>query len=642
MSRIIVKNVPSYITEQRLKTLFSEKGIVTDVKLMFTRAGVFRKFAFIGFSRNSEAETAAEYFNKTYIDTSMIQVEIAKPVGDMNLQRPWSIYSQGSSANEASNPCKDNPEESSKDPEQVLETLNESTQATDTLSSTDEKAKTKMLLAQLEKSDQDPKLKAFLHAMKPRTHKQIWSNEDDLLATADPVLSSSVPTPQQESEEVENPEQGEEENVNSREENQTCAEYEDIIETGRLFVRNLAYSTSEDDLREFFGKYGPLSEVHIPLDSDSKQPKGIAFISYLIPENAVKAFLELDGISFQGRLLHVIPSKAKHIVEIPESISFKQRKFLKTKADSQFDFNWNSMFLRSDTVASAISEKLKISKSELLSVDADSMAVRMALSETHIIADTKRYLEEQGLNFEGLKTNSRSEKLIIVKNIPFETTEELVKETFSPYGIIQRIILPPMKTIAFVEYLEPSEARKAFRKLAYSKFLHVPLYLEWAPKNMVPEMNSQVDKEEPKLNQTSEIQSADAVLGIHEDESTQDQIDSTFLFVKNLNFQTTEESLLNTFKKLGKVARVTVAKKKDRKDPSKLISMGFGFLEFKNYQDAMDLLKCAQNVVLDNHKLELKLSDKTSSTKHAFREETSSTKAKGSKLLIRNVPFEAN
>lgn len=35
--------------------------------------------------------------------------------------------------------------------------------------------------------------------------------------------------------------------------------------------------------------------------------------------------------------------------------------------------------------------------------------------------------------------------------------------------------------LGIVEFLEPSEARNAFVKLAYTKFKHLPLYLEWAP-----------------------------------------------------------------------------------------------------------------------------------------------------------------
>ena len=43
---------------------------------------------------------------------------------------------------------------------------------------------------------------------------------------------------------------------------------------------------------------GPLTEVHLPVDTLTKKTKGFAFITYMIPEHAVKAFSELDGTSF--------------------------------------------------------------------------------------------------------------------------------------------------------------------------------------------------------------------------------------------------------------------------------------------------------------------------------------------------------
>lgn len=47
---------------------------------------------------------------------------------------------------------------------------------------------------------------------------------------------------------------------------------------------------------------GPLSEIHFPIDKLTKKPKGFAFITYMIPEDAVKALAELDGQVFQVRL----------------------------------------------------------------------------------------------------------------------------------------------------------------------------------------------------------------------------------------------------------------------------------------------------------------------------------------------------
>ena len=44
---------------------------------------------------------------------------------------------------------------------------------------------------------------------------------------------------------------------------------------------------------------GPLTEVSLPIDTLTKKMKGFAFVTYMIPEHAVKAFSELDGIIFQ-------------------------------------------------------------------------------------------------------------------------------------------------------------------------------------------------------------------------------------------------------------------------------------------------------------------------------------------------------
>lgn len=100
MSRVIVKNLPGKVTEKGLRELFSECGEVTDIKLMKTRGGSFRRFGFVGFVSEAQAEATVEHFDKTFIKASRIAVEIAKPYGDKSLTRPWSKYSKGSSANQ--------------------------------------------------------------------------------------------------------------------------------------------------------------------------------------------------------------------------------------------------------------------------------------------------------------------------------------------------------------------------------------------------------------------------------------------------------------------------------------------------------------------------------------------------------------
>ena len=91
---------------------------------------------------------------------------------------------------------------------------------------------------------------------------------------------------------------------------------ENLLDSGRLFVRNLPYSITEEDITKLFEKYGPLTEVTIPLDKEGSRPIGYAFVTFVFPEHAVRALEELDGSIFQGRLLHLMPSKDKDIGKI--------------------------------------------------------------------------------------------------------------------------------------------------------------------------------------------------------------------------------------------------------------------------------------------------------------------------------------
>ena len=56
----------------------------------------------------------------------------------------------------------------------------------------------------------------------------------------------------------------------------------------------------------FFNFPGPLTEVNLPVDPLTKKIKGFAFITFMMPEHAVKAFTELDGTTFQVNDLGVV------------------------------------------------------------------------------------------------------------------------------------------------------------------------------------------------------------------------------------------------------------------------------------------------------------------------------------------------
>ena len=406
---------------------------------------------------------------------------------------------------------------------------------------------------------------------------------------------------------------------------------ESIGESGRLFIRNLSYSITEDDITQLFNEYGPLSEVLLPLDKMTKKPIGLGFVTFMLPEHAVKAYSEMDGKIFHGRLIHILPSKPPSTKTLQQTTailtsSYKQSKEAVLKKQSSSAHNWNSLFLGSNAVVDSMADRYDIEKSDLLDPNTDgSLAVRLALGETQLVTETREFLEGQGVVldvFQQIKPK-RSKKIILLKNLVFGTTETELKELFEPFGSPARVILPPGGVSALVEFSEASTAKKAFKKLAYNEFKHIPLYLEWAPIGVL----DKVDNKDKNTDSNTV-------------EDTPPKDGST-VFVKNINFNSNEEQLSLVFSKFGKVRKAVIARKINMKNPNNPLSMGYGFVEYERASNALKAIKEIQGYELDGHNLELKLSHSETHSKIREHKKVQQMEQKSSKLLVRNIPFEA-
>lgn len=594
-SRIVVKGLPKYINEERLKKHFSTQGQgqggagavvgagcgvkITDLKIVKTRDGKSRRFAYIGFKSDQDGLNAVKYFNNSFLDTCKLQVEIAKSFGDETISRPWSKYSVGSSAHQ----------------QKLAEMEKENVEpSVEPLSS-----KQKKFLDDLDSDDES--FKEFLEVMRPRqaASSRTWGNDDitavkgkekQTININDDLYQDLPSTYHGEEDEEDEPLQDDAASVNSEPRTESGAETSNsiafqstlsdmdymklkmkeslekelreqeklavpvetvkvnpgrlailqeagavdkavintyqkqhqetepettnpvdapepveiipniheakytetpspelIADTGRIMVRNLAYSCTYEDLEERFKKFGKIAELHLPIDKTTKESKGYAFILYVLPEDAFKAFNALDKSIFQGRIMEVVaakekPKTAEEVNAEREPETFKSKKEMDLKSKASSDFNWNSLFMNSDAVAEAMARNLGVRKSEILDANSDNMAVRLALAETNIITETKNYLEECGVSLEEFtKNKSKSPFIILVKNIPGSTEEKDLIDLFSPFGTLGRVVLPPARTIAIIEYPDRNEAKAAFRKVAYTNFKGVPLYLQWAP-----------------------------------------------------------------------------------------------------------------------------------------------------------------
>lgn len=76
-------------------------------------------------------------------------------------------------------------------------------------------------------------------------------------------------------------------------------------EKNKLFIGNLPWKVSEEDLRPLFEEHGEVTDVKVVLDNYTGKSRGFAFVVMATPQDAQKAIENLDKTSFMGRELRV-------------------------------------------------------------------------------------------------------------------------------------------------------------------------------------------------------------------------------------------------------------------------------------------------------------------------------------------------
>ena len=79
----------------------------------------------------------------------------------------------------------------------------------------------------------------------------------------------------------------------------------------KLFVGNLNFNTTENDLQDAFSAHGVVSEVNLMMDRMSGRSRGFAFVTMSTPEEAQKAIAAMNGATLQERALTVNIARPK-------------------------------------------------------------------------------------------------------------------------------------------------------------------------------------------------------------------------------------------------------------------------------------------------------------------------------------------
>ncbi len=83
------------------------------------------------------------------------------------------------------------------------------------------------------------------------------------------------------------------------------------MSNSKLYVGNLSFKTTEDELRSAFGAFGSVADVYVAMDKMTGRPRGFAFITMGTPEEAKAATEKMNGTDLGGRALTVNEARPK-------------------------------------------------------------------------------------------------------------------------------------------------------------------------------------------------------------------------------------------------------------------------------------------------------------------------------------------
>ena len=83
------------------------------------------------------------------------------------------------------------------------------------------------------------------------------------------------------------------------------------MSNSKLYVGNLSFKTTEDELRSAFGQFGSVTDVYVAMDKMTGRPRGFAFVTMGTADEAKMAAEKINGVDLGGRALTVNEARPK-------------------------------------------------------------------------------------------------------------------------------------------------------------------------------------------------------------------------------------------------------------------------------------------------------------------------------------------
>ncbi|KAJ8903256.1 hypothetical protein NDN08_004365 [Rhodosorus marinus] len=399
----------------------------------------------------------------------------------------------------------------------------------------------------------------------------------------------------------------------------------------RLIVRNLPFSAEEKELKEVFGRYGPLREVHVPKKPDGKA-RGFAFVEYFHGVDAMSAVKTANGAKLGSRTLAVDIAVAKNKYQVlqDEAVPVEDEQDQPGTADIKQNE-------REDDDEDAEPESSEEGDAE---------------GDEEESEKNKRHTEPQRAE----STDEEILRTVFVRNVLLETTANELRLELTTFGDVEHCVLVKDKATgrsrgsAFVRFRDQSSVPKILKESGYDtaagrqvleesdvgitvggrRLLVVPAVSKTTAKDFVPESANlggtmkkrEVSKEDKRnlwLAHEGRIAEGDpAARGLSpmdlekrrkaEKEKIKKltsnpniYVSKTRLNVRNLPLDVEVKALKQMFAKAGNVplkgiTSCKIVRDEARKDSSGTPrSKGYGFISFAEHEAALNALRMVNN-----------------------------------------------
>ncbi|CAL7945297.1 unnamed protein product [Xylocopa violacea] len=264
----------------------------------------------------------------------------------------------------------------------------------------------------------------------------------------------------------------------------------------RIIVRNIPFKATTEDIKKVYEPFGEILDINFPKRADGT-PVGCCFIEFRQLGDASKAIFNTNKKEFLGRVITSswAISKSKYCEKLKKELE---------NAESSGNANEHDT---SESVKKDENDTTKIEEEKNVEIKEEEEDPSKEEVQIQIKKEKRKLLKEK---------NRKKRARIIVRNLPFQVTEEHLKEHFCQYGAIEEIKLLKRSDgknvgCAFLQFEQVQSAAKAIHYANLQKLLDRPIVVDWAvPKNKFAQNSSEdVNQDEVKVKIEKESDTED-------------------------------------------------------------------------------------------------------------------------------------